>query len=93
MQSARYQSAAPGPKCHHPRVQIRGYFHGHPGGRGAPIRQALAPDEFAFDSVRKFAIEIGTKHWAGASRSATTRRRPRSKSTTWLVSVRPAGLW
>jgi hypothetical protein len=29
-----------------------------------PMREDLAPDEFAFDRVRKFAIEIGTKHWA-----------------------------
>jgi hypothetical protein len=29
-----------------------------------PMRAALAPEGFAFDSVRKFAIEIATKHWA-----------------------------
>jgi hypothetical protein len=29
-----------------------------------PMLADLAPDEFAFDSVRKLAFEIGTKYWA-----------------------------
>ena len=29
-----------------------------------PFKADLAPDGFAFDGVRKFAIQIATKHWA-----------------------------